>query len=316
MRTFSGLLGLLGCTLTACATTLPDAAPYAAASLQLRDAIAEGGRTTVQELRRLQASSLAPDDAARLAESIGSLDSSWKTRIAALDAVVAYSESLQAIVDAGNTGDERVQEVASSLEGLAKAAGVVPVAGAVAEPIVEVSAFVYAKIARMRAAKELRTSLREAVPAVERLGTVIGDDLEDLSETNAVALASQASSLTTSHQKGLAFRNRLVVERDALYAAESLDAAQNEKLVALTALIVQTDDWYGPLQEQLAAIRVRRAASEQLFAAAQRGLASWVVGHSELVEAIEAERARGPSVQSVLSSAAEIKSLIERIRAS
>ena len=151
---------------------------------------------------------------------------------------------------------------------------------------------------------------------VLQLVRTVEKDLEDVRVTGLTALHFQESLLKTSHQVELAFRNAKISERQALYQQPSLNEVDTQKLLSLGALIQQTEEWYGPLQAKLEGVRVRRLALLEIIEVTRRGLDSWASAHTELAEAVEAERSRGPSMQAVMSSAKEIKALIERIRTS
>lgn len=311
----SMLLVLLG----GCAT-LPDLAPYADSSVQLREAVAASGRATVQELRLLRQSNLSPEDQERLDASIDKLEADWAVRVVALSAVVAYSESLQAIADAGSTGGEATSKVADSLKSFATTVGVAAPAGQAVGAATDLAKFIYGRIAEVRAEKALGKSLRLADPAVLQLVSTIQKDLEDVKGTALTALALQESLLKTTHQTELAFRKARISERQALYASlgekASLDEVDAQKLQSLAVVIQQTEEWYGPLQAKLNEVRVRRSAMLEIIEVTRFGLDSWANAHTELAEAVEDERSRGPSMQAVISSAKEIKALIERIRTS
>jgi hypothetical protein len=232
-RRLTQLTPLALCALASCVSSLPDAEPFTRASAQLRAAVAESGRSSVSELRRLRESDPAPEAAA----TIAGLESAWAARVAALDAMVDYAAQVEALTRAGTSGNETVGMVADKLEQLADSAGIKALTGAAAPavgPVLDVAKFVYGQIALARAAASLEDALAQAQPAVARIVSVLGTDMDDLWAALATCLEAQRSELLESHQVELAFRANLLAQRHALYALSgALDDAKSQEVAQL-----------------------------------------------------------------------------------
>jgi hypothetical protein len=119
----------LACSLLPSCTSLPDTRGYTAATIQVKQAVASSGDVVRQELREaIAARATAADDA-----SVKSLDAAWTTTAKTLDAMVAYAQSIEQIVDAGNRGAESAERVADSVKTLAECFKISAVTGASAE---------------------------------------------------------------------------------------------------------------------------------------------------------------------------------------
>ena len=77
-------------------------------------------------------------------------------------------------------------------------------------------------------------------------------------------------------------------------------------------MIKSTDSWYLPLMEQDKAISTRLEAGTSLLNAAIDGVAVWAFSHEQLVAAIKDRRP--VSARSLAESAADIRSLVTRVR--
>ncbi len=298
----STVLALGGCT------SLPDVGPFVEATTEVRSAVVLAGNTVVDELRRME------DEDSSEQKRWRTLEEQWSTRVQSLDAVVDFSESLQAIVSASQQGAQSVEALADSATQLASAAGLAVPGTVAAATAVDVAKRVYREIAVVRAAKSLEEALDRSRRPVEEIALHVGKDIEDLKDILQAASDKISGDLEIEHQVGIEFRRKLIDRRNALYAIgiDGLTAAQKSELMEVDALIASTDEWHGPMREQLRAATARLLAGEGLIDAAGTAVKQWGLAYNNLVFAVNARRP--VSTQSLAAAAADIHDLIQRIR--
>ncbi len=217
------VLGLL-VTLGACAP-LPDATPFRESTLQLRSAMAAGQVAVDGELRATKVLDAEADK----------LNAAWKLRLAAADGMIGYAESIVALTDAGNKGDETVAAVANSVKSLAAAAGVAlpqaPVA--VATNAAELIAL---HIANIRARDSLAEAMRQAQPAVAAVADLVAKDVGDMIPILRAATKLSDTQLTIKHQTKLGERDQVLAERKKIYSKSSNGETARGHLAKLEVL--------------------------------------------------------------------------------
>lgn len=289
--------------LSACAP-LPDATPFRESTLQLRSAMATGHVAVDGELR---ASEVLDDLADRL-------DAAWKRRLAAADGMVAYAESIVALTDAGNKGDETIAAVANSVKSLATAAGVAlpqaPVA--VATNTAELIAL---HIANIRARNTLAEAMQQAQPAVAAVATLVAKDVSDMIAILRAATNLSDAQLRTEHNTKLGDRNQILAERKGIWGESGNAETASDQLAKLEILdhaLKDMDAWYLPFVAERKAIRERESAGLMLLAAIRQAVLDWASAHRQLALAIEKGGRVDPKV--LAESIAEIRGLIRKVR--
>ena len=115
-RPVGALLGLVLVTILAGCASTPDIGPFTDATVSLRGAVASAGAATVAELGRT--------DLPNAQVQAQNLAAAWTERDRFFTALVAYANSLQAIVDAGQSGADAAKAVADASGALAGAANI------------------------------------------------------------------------------------------------------------------------------------------------------------------------------------------------
>ena len=299
----SFLLLLIAVSSVGCAS-LPELGPFVDATLELRSAVAAVGSTVEAELQRMQGGQKYAD---RLAKE-------WAVRIQAVDALVAYAESLRAIVKAGQEGGQAARSLASSVTALAKAAQVaMPAAGAVSVAT-DTASFIYGQIALVRASKSLEEALMNAQPAVQRITSIIALELKKLDDILQLANADIDSARQVAHQVELGFRKALFKEQKKLYSNDpsALMPKEKARLLEINELLESTKIWYEPLQTKKEQVEKRLHAGRNLIAAAGQTTGQWAVAHEQLVLAIRDKRSI--NTKALVQATLEVRDLIKRIR--
>ena len=319
------LLGLLA-PFTGCA--LPDVSQFTASTIELRGAIVSTGDVVVSELRRTDS-----EAAKAHAKTLGA---AWATRIKLFDSLTDYANSLQAIVDAGLTGEQAARELADNVELLARAAGIVqPGAGEAGAVVTETAAFVYGQIARALAARSLTGSLQEVQPAISRIADVIGGRMEDGKDPsirdadlpNMEDLVVVAAQLQRNHLKGrfqerLGYREQLLAAQVRLYNEASSKLAETtepstlglvKEIEAIEKLLAESSQWYAEYHEDLTSIAKREKAALNLIQETGTAMSSWAAAHARLLGAVR--EGNTVSVEELGATVVRIRQLVEKVRA-
>src|SRR6185295_13056030 len=146
---------LLSAVLVACG--IPDLKPFSDATAEMSTVLKLGFERTRASLGA--ATETANDeDADKFNAQLRKLDERWKETRKALSSLVAYSDSLAAIAEAGHNGKETMAKVTGALTDLASSVGAfsIPAAG---PAIVQA---VGAKIIEMQAGKDIRKAVDKA----------------------------------------------------------------------------------------------------------------------------------------------------------
>jgi hypothetical protein len=187
------MFALVGCLLVGC-TALPNTSGYTAATIQVKQAVATTGSVVEAEL----ASAISAGATTASATRVERFKQYWKQTVASLDAMVAYAQSIEQIVDAGNKGAESAKQVAESVRSLVDAVKVDAKTGAAAK-VVELStqtfAFVYGEYAKFLAAKSLEEALDRVGPSIARVSTLVQAQIADADRLFAEQIGAQALEL-------------------------------------------------------------------------------------------------------------------------
>jgi hypothetical protein len=296
------LLSLILVLATGC-TALPDVSPFATASRQLAGAVKASGTAISEDLHA------TPE----LEAKAKAFDSAWAVRNDLMRAVVAYSDSLVAIVKASGDSREAARSLADKVGGLAQAVGVVqPGSGPAVEVAADTAAFVWAQIALAKAAGSLDEALKAAQPAIERL-TIIKSDSKDLVVVVRGLAEAQRAELGATYNEALGYRKDLAARRAKLRAkfgtltdAEAADLKRIDEFMTPPNAEVQKYD------ELKAKIDTREKANLQLIAATRDAIEQWAAAHREVALALE--NRRPVSTESLTEAAVELRDLVKRIR--
>jgi hypothetical protein len=194
------LVVLLSIGLGACG--IPDLKPFS-------DATAEMATVLKQGFERARASlgaateTASDDNQAEFNNQLRKLDERWNETRKALSSLVAYSDSLAAVAEAGRSGKETMAKVTGALSDLAASVGAfsIPSAGT---KIIEA---VGAKIIEMQAEKDIRNAVDTAAAAVDIMAPVLKDNFADLRKIHRAAattwesrVGATSSSLRSYHE--------------------------------------------------------------------------------------------------------------------
>ena len=201
---------VLSSLLCAC-TSIPDIQPYANATASMATALNKGFAHTENQLAVLQAENTDLQVEART--TLIELRKRWKPSKEAINALVAYTDSLAALANAGKTGREAANKLTSSFEGLYNAvAQLLPLPGlpAATSTVFNAIGAVNGVIARMRAKKALKEAAAEAAPAVQIIAEVLGANFKELENLSKAAGNAAAEAYRNKHHGVLDYHQTLV----------------------------------------------------------------------------------------------------------
>ena len=243
------------CSLICACTSIPDIQPYADATANLATALNKGFAHTENQLSVLQAEN--PDLELQAQTTLIELRKRWKPSKEAINALVAYTDSLAALANAGKTGKEAANRLTSSFEGLYNAvAQLVPIPGLPAGVQTAFNAIgaINGVIARMRAKRALKEAAEEAAPAVKTIADVLAANFQELANLSAAAGNAAAAGYRNKHHGVLDYQQTLV---------------DNE--TTITSILSRMNRYYGlPAEVRAKAERVRQANNNGTGAAEAR----------------------------------------------
>jgi hypothetical protein len=300
------LAGLAGCA------ALPDMSAYRDATLQLRSTVVAGGHAVQSGLESAAASYEAGDPTAkRIGDQSAEFNEAWQQRIQGADALLAYTEAVTDLARAGTQGDASARKLADALGGLASGVGVVlPPVGTVAT-VTDVAEFVYGHIAAARAAKSLDQALQSAQPAVDRLATVLSQDLQASLDILHAARRLQATALALKFNEETAYLRTLARERKTLYGKDPLTPADEQRLRQIGELFGATREWREPMERHQAELEAQYRLRIQLINATQAAVAEWAAAHRSLAAAVRENRSL--NVEALVQATQEAQELVRRL---
>ena len=287
---------------TGCAT-LPDVSPFATASRQLAGAVKATGTAISEDLHA------TPE----LEAKAKAFDNAWAVRNDLMRAVVAYSDSLVAIVRASGDSREAARSLAEKVGALAQTVGVLqPGAGPAADVATDTAAFVWAQIALARAAASLEEALQQAQPAIERL-TVIKSDSKDLVSIVRGLAEAQRVDLNATYNEAIGYRKDLAARRAKLRAKfGTLTDAEATELKRIDDFLVPPNAEVQKYDERKVKIDTREKANLQLIAATRDAMEQWASAHRDVALALQSRRP--VSTESLIEASVELRDLVKRVR--
>lgn len=181
------LMSLLALLLCCACASLPDVQPFATQTTRMSTAIGEGYTQTETLLLETQ---YGASQTAKLRED-------WKETRDALNAMVAYSDALAALADAGGKGREAAESVADAVQGVANVLG----AGTIPELAVELFATINDEIAKIRARKDMADAVNAAQPAINIFAEIVAEKIRLLGILNAAAADEVLTQYELANQR-------------------------------------------------------------------------------------------------------------------
>jgi hypothetical protein len=299
--------------LAGCAS-LPDITPYRDATVQLRSTVLVGGQAVESGLQSAAASlDASPDQAKQLKAKADQFAKDWRTRVDAVDGLVAYAEAINSIALAGGEGAASARSLADSLTKLVSSFGIaLPAAGTLATAG-DAVAFVYGHIAAARASQSLDKALESAQPVVDNVAMLLAKDLQASMDMLRATREIERTALTSKYNNELGYLQSLNRERSRLYAKGSLEPAEEQRLKQIAEMYDATKDWREPIDKLRADSDATLKVRMELISATQAAVAEWAAAHRAIAVAVQEKRK--VNVEALVQATLDARELIRRLRA-
>lgn len=302
---FVALMNQGGCT-------IPDVAPFAEATVGLREATIVTGDITIQVMwetpqEKEDGSLYALADPEHPANR---LQKAWSVRLNALDVLTEYADSLAQIVNSATVAEETAQGLADSVQQLSTQFGAASLFSDEAGALINLLA---ANAIKLKATHDLRDVISRAHPVVTAIAEIVKKDLSTL----GVEFASQSLDIVQAVVDEFGPMNTYRDDRtgDLENARNALDLslpttiAEIEKIEKLLAATESEHEKY--LVKSKAA-RERRQSGREAFRVTIESLDLWIAAHGDLMLAVEQNRK--PNVRLLLSTIQEIRVAVDNVK--
>lgn len=304
-------LAAAACSFLVACAPLPDARPFAAATAELSSAVKASGRTAADELRLMTHGE----------ERAAQLEAAWKARVAVMDSMVLYGDSLVDIVESSNQAGAAAAALADKVGNLAMAAGIInPAAGASVKVSADVAKLVWTNIARAKGAASLKEALAAAQPAIEIIADTVAQDNADLRKAVDAALSNQESQALPASsplneivglRENSAKIKANIIKRATSSGTPSLASVQGE-LDAIDRLLASSQPEYDAYAKTIESARARHRIVRDLLATTDDAIARWGVAHRQLAQALE--KGRGIDMSALADAVVDIRNVIKKAR--
>ncbi len=338
-RHYVAIFALAGLLLVGC-TALPNTSGYTTATIQVKQAVATVGKAVETELALALSAKAVSDSSTR----VEAFKQSWKPTVASVGAMVAYAQSIEQIVDAGNKGARSAKQVADSASRLVEAVKVDATTGAAAKAVglsADTGALVYGEYAKFRAAKSLEEALDRVGPTIAKVSELVQAQIADAERLFSLQIAAQAMELESQYQDWTNSRDKLekmkktatnrllsLIDPESASAGNSSTApgseagaeeSKNERIKQLEILIGRMEtvrNQIAPYLEEyeakLSQLRQRGKAGRSIISASENSVAAWSTAHQEMVQAVK--QRKPVNVESLTAAVIETRTLIQRWR--
>ena len=173
-RRFPVLAAILAFGLAACGN-LPDVTLFAGATEDLRDAVVQVAPAVTAEVRKV------PNGV----DYVTDIRNAWKVRIDAVNAMNNYSQSLVAIVGAGDEGSKTAESIGNSFGAMLTQAGnvlpgVLSGVAPIAENATEAVKLLVKTYVNIKAMSDLEDALDATQPGINTFSKLLSQDLAEL----------------------------------------------------------------------------------------------------------------------------------------
>jgi hypothetical protein len=282
----------------------------------MHEAVKGGQKALIREIETLQ--EVDPSNTT-YGVALASFRHNWSNRLAVMEAMVEYTETLAAVADAPRQRAENVQAIGEAVQKIAANFG--PYGGAVTGAL-DIASKLDGLVAQALAARTLRQAVERADPIVANVSEVLAKDFAAIGGALDIARAGLPSVLKAPHADALEARRMLLEEMPALYRKLAEDAGNgnwkgaaasfNAEVADAAKALAEMDRWYLPLSKELRDADMRLASEIALCEGAESGFRQWAAIHGTLLNDLR-ER-RQPNWRLLLATVREIQQDIERIQ--
>lgn len=292
---------------------MPNVAPFAEATVQLRQAVVSTGDITLAAMRATPYKE--NDKEVPLSNSnhpANQLEKTWRKRTDLIDLLVNYSDSIYQIVAAGQSAKNTANELVNSADELAQA-----LPGG--EPFAKESAALARTILKhgiqLKAAHDVDKVVKAAHPIITKIAEIIKGDIAKLKILHDSETIDIIDSINNEFGVRNTYRKDLI---DKLKPARvnmienNLDSSFVAEVEKIEKRLAATEKDHKEYMTKMQIAVKKRQNGRTAFAAATHAIDIWVIAHHELHLAIKENRR--PNVRLLLIATQEIKTAVDKVK--
>jgi hypothetical protein len=258
----------------------------------------------------------ASTEADALREAARNFSAEWTQRVDTVQALLAYSDSLASISQAGRLGAADSQAVAESFNKLL--VSVPSVTARIPAAAVDLTAWIGREVARVRAHRSLGRSVEAAHPIVLEIAALIAADFDVIAANLPQNFILAEALLENQYGDLVRYRERLIERRarvsariEAVPANSAIPVTDQEEAMIVARLLAEAEAWYGPYLAEEARIATRSGLALEIATQAKAAVERWARVHGEIAQSLEAGRL--PEIGVLVNKARELQALVDRL---
>jgi hypothetical protein len=296
----------------------PDLKPFSDASATLSTSVKKGGELAISPLAETplwvqnSAGAFELVQPSSEAHPYKKLDEEWGVRRNAMDAVLVYSASLEAINQASTHRQENAQAVVGSVQRLA---GAVPGYGAAFDSAGKLVVSGLGMVVEVVAWHDMRRAVQSADPAIQLVARGLTNDLAGMLVLYKAPLKTQIARITDEMRPLVGYENALRTQRDAQRESVETsvsDVAKGAELTRLDALYAKAKVDLEQKRSQLAKIKGDIAQGQEFFNSTILAVNAWADAHAQLVIAFRENQQ--PNLALLAARAQEVKEIVDQFK--
>lgn len=294
--------------------TTPDVGPFVEASETLSKAVRDGGKaaaevyTSVPYKDRKTNLIIDPEDSNYPGNKIRE---EWDKRVIAMEGLVRYANSLQAIVGAGMSSRKNAEKFAKSVGGLVS---YVPNVTAGAAEVESLTTLIIDTAINIKTYRDLSKAVEKAHPIFVHMAPLIIADLNDLYSVFRASADAAEVLLDAEYEEGnmhyYALKSQIKTERAG--AEDPILDAGVTKLNGLYSVFTPVEKEYKEYERKLGELMSKRVQVESLLREASDTITSWVEAHGDLKRALKDKK--NLDVGLLIVRTQEIRDAVEKLR--
>jgi hypothetical protein len=229
-----------------------------------------------------------------------------------MDAILVYSDSLEAINDAVAHRKENASGLVNSVQQLVSA---VPGYGAAFNSAGTLIIKGLGMTVEVKAWHDMRRAVETADPAIQLVAQSLKQDFEELSRQFEAPLNDQLAKLGAEIRPVIRFEKALREKRDAQRTEvekDPGDSAKGAELARLDVLYVSAAADLDRMRSKRAEIENSIAQGREFFADASAAVDAWANAHAEIVKAFKEKRM--PDFALLITRAEEVNEIVNQIK--
>lgn len=302
---------------------IPDLKPFADATATLNTGVRESGDHIIKSLKELPFKTKEGRliSVNNKKHPVNGLAKAWSERIGAMDALVAYSDSLANITNANANAKSNIEAFGNSIESLSQ---YIPSASAYSGDVRVLTEKLIQTGIEIKSYHSLSRAVEKAQGPLGEIADMICADANDLGIINKRMYQKSKANLRFEAQTvraEYAVRNKLRKKWVSQFAkaAKAEDAAQEAQEATALKMLKEYDRLFENFQHDLQAINQSLAdckdKSERLaslLSKTKKAIVYWKNANDELAQALKDNRQ--PNIRLLVTRAIEIQNAVKKLR--